>query len=253
MSAVTVDGNEVNAIGRRFGGAHSDPRLPLDGTDSDNLFTSRPQELWTFGGQDAGNLLGIELIAGKPAISGLRPATTGVEGVVWTRAGHTWTKQVEVDLSLVSNPDLVVSFSARDRLGDLRVVAGDEVGLAGGLNQRPSGLGGLSLWTVDAGPAAAAVRPSPGSRPALAGHVGGLHGRGVSGGGAGCVGGPLSGRSALAPTVPSPRRNPRSSLARPAQATTRRSWSHWWRVARLWQPVPLRRGCGWAARTAGAP
>ena len=165
--AVTVDGDELNAIGRWFGGAHSNPRLTLwDGTDSDNLLTSRPQEFWTFGGHDAGNLLGIELIAGEPVIFGLRSAATGIEGVVWTRSGHTWTKQVRVDPSLVSNHDRVVGFSALDRFGDLLVVAGDEVGLAGGLNQRPS------VWVGSpSGPWTQALLPVPSDLPPVPGQL----------------------------------------------------------------------------------
>jgi hypothetical protein len=167
LIAVTVEGDEVNAIGRWFGGAHSNPRLTLwDGTDSGNQLTSRPQEFFTFGGHDAGNLVGIELIDGTPTIFGLRSAITGIEGVVWTRAGHTWTKHVRLDPSLVSNPDRVVSFAALDRLGDLLVVAGDQVGLAGGLDQRPS------LWAgAPGGPWAQELLPIPADLPPVAGQL----------------------------------------------------------------------------------
>jgi len=167
LIAVAADGDEVNAIGRWFGGAHSNPRLTMwDGTASGNLLTSRPQDFWTFGGHDAGNLLGIEHLAGQPVIFGLRSEAAGIEGVVWTRAGHTWTKHPDLDPSLLSNPDRVVSFTALDRLDDRLVVAGDEVGLAGGLHQRPS------VWVGSPdGPWTQALLPVPDNLPPASGQL----------------------------------------------------------------------------------
>ncbi len=167
LISVTADGDDLLAIGRWFGGAHSNPRLTMwDGTISGNLLTSRPQAFFTFGGHDAGNLLGIEVIAGRPVIFGLRSATTGIEGVVWTRSGTTWTKHVRLDPSLVSSPDRVVSFTALDRLGDHLVVVGDEVGLAGGLTQQPS------LWVGSPdGPWTQALLPLPADLPPVAGQL----------------------------------------------------------------------------------
>ncbi|MGV8908665.1 MAG: hypothetical protein ACOH1Y_06745 [Propionicimonas sp.] len=167
LIAVSVEGDLVFAIGRWFGGAHSNPRLTLwDGSDSGNRLTSRPQEFWTFGGHDAGNLLGIELIQGRPTIFGLRSAAKGIEGVVWTLAGHTWTKHVDVDPSLVSNPDRVVSFGSLDRLGGRLVVTGDQVGLSGGLDQRPS------VWAgAPGGPWTQELLPIPADLPPVSGQL----------------------------------------------------------------------------------
>lgn len=167
LISVTVDGDELYAIGRWFGGAHSNPRLTMwDGTVSSNLLTSRPQAFFTFGGHDAGNLLGIEVIAGRPVIFGLRSEATGIGGVVWTRAGQTWTKHVRLDPTLVSSPDRVVSFTALDRLGDHLVVVGDELGLVGGLNQQPS------IWVGSPeGPWTQALLPIPTDLPPVAGQL----------------------------------------------------------------------------------
>ena len=164
---ITADGDDLFAVGRWFGGAHSNPRLTTwDGTASSNLLTSRPQEFFTFGGHDAGNLLGIEVVSGRAVIFGLRSGTSGIEGVVWTRAGRTWTKHVQLDPSLVSSPDRVVSFTAFDRLGDRLVVAGDELGLAGGLNQQPS------VWVgPPTGPWTQALLPVPADLPPVAGQL----------------------------------------------------------------------------------
>lgn len=167
LISVTIDGDYLFAIGRWFGGAHSNPRLTMwDGTISTNVLTSRPQAFFTFGGHDAGNLLGIEVIAGRPVIFGLRSETTGIEGVVWTRSGKTWTKHVRLDPTLVSSPDRVVSFTALDRLGDHLVVVGDEVSLAGGLTQRPS------IWVGSPdGPWTQALLQLPADLPPVAGQL----------------------------------------------------------------------------------
>ena len=167
LISVTVDGDDLYAIGRWFGGAPSNPRLTMwDGTVGSNLLTSRPQAFFTFGGHDAGNLLGIEVVAGRPVIFGLRTEAAGIEGVVWTLAGDTWTKHVRLDPSLVSNPDRVVSFTALGRLGDHLVVVGDEVGLAGGLTQQPS------VWVGSPeGPWTQAALPLPANLPPVAGQL----------------------------------------------------------------------------------
>ena len=167
LISVTIDGDDLFAIGRWFGGAHSNPRLTMwDGTISTNVLTSRPQAFFAFGGHDAGNLLGIEVIAGRPVIFGLRSETTGIEGVVWTRSGTTWTKHVRLDPTLVSSPDRVVSFTALDRLGDHLVVVGDEVGLAGGLTQQPS------IWVGSPdGPWTQALLQLPADLPPVAGQL----------------------------------------------------------------------------------
>ena len=164
---VTADGDDVYAVGRWFGGAHSNPRLTMwDGTASSNQLTHRPQEFFTFGGHDAGNLLGIEVLGGRALAFGLRTGTTGIEGVVWTRAGQTWTRHVDLDPSLVSSPDRVVGFTALGRLGDRLVVAGDELGLAGGLNQQPS------VWVgTPEGPWTQKLLPIPAELAPVAGQL----------------------------------------------------------------------------------
>ncbi len=167
LISVAVDGDAVSAIGRVHAGAHSNPRLTLwDGSLSGNRLTSHPQEFFTFGGHDAGNLLGIEVIGGTPVIFGLRSVPAGIEGVVWTRSGHTWHKHTGLDPALISNPDRVLGFGALARSGNLLVVAGDEVGLAGGFSQRPS------LWLGSAtGPWQQVLLPVPADLPPVAGQL----------------------------------------------------------------------------------
>ncbi len=137
LESLAVAGDEVFAIGKAVGGAHANPRLSVwDGSLAGRRLTSRPQEFFTFGGHDAGPLLGTTKVGGTPVIFGSRVATTGLYGVVWTRKGHTWTQQAARP-ELTSSPDREFSFLSFARLGDSLVVAGDELGLAGGLNQSP--------------------------------------------------------------------------------------------------------------------
>jgi len=144
LQSVSVEGEEVFAIGRAVGGAHANPRLTVwDGRLADRRLTSRPQEFFTFGGHDAGPLLGTTVVDGTAVIVGSRVGTTGLYGVLWTRAGHTWSQQ-EPPAELASSPDREFSFLAFARLVSRLVVTGDELGLAGGLNQAPVAfVGGL--------------------------------------------------------------------------------------------------------------
>lgn len=134
---LSVSGENVYAIGTMIAGAHSNPRLTVwDGTTTGPRLTSRPQEFFTFGGHDAGPLLGTVEVDGSPVIFGSRVGGAGPYGVVWTRTGHTWRQQ-ERPAALSSSPDREFGFSALTVLGNRLLVAGDELGLAGGLTQRP--------------------------------------------------------------------------------------------------------------------
>jgi hypothetical protein len=138
LISLTVAGDRVHAIGKAVGGAHANPRLTVwDGTLSGAGLTSRPQGFFTFGGHDAGPLLGTEVVAGAPVIFGSRTTDDGPEGLVWTYRGGTWTQQA-ADPALVSTPDRELGFGALARWSGYLVVAGDELGLTGGLDQRPS-------------------------------------------------------------------------------------------------------------------
>lgn len=138
LVSVTASGDALHAVGEVYGGAHSNPRLTVwDGSLSAGLVTSRPQEFFTFGGHDAGPLLGTLVIDQQPVIFGIRTTTAGIEGVLWTLRGTTWHKRTGVDPLLGSNPDREVGFTAITTLGSRILVVGDEVGLAGGLRQQP--------------------------------------------------------------------------------------------------------------------
>jgi hypothetical protein len=134
---LTVAGDDVYAIGTMIAGAHSNPRLTVwDGTLGSAVLSSHTQEFFTFGGHDAGPLLGTVAVDGGPVIFGSRVGERGPYGLLWTRRGHTWSQQAS-RAALASTPDREYGFSALARSGDRLVVSGDELGLAGGLTQRP--------------------------------------------------------------------------------------------------------------------
>ena len=167
LISVTAAGDAVYAIGKAIGGAHSNPRLTVwDGSLAANRLTSHPQEFFTFGGHDAGPLLGTVVVAGEPVIFGSRTTGTGPRGVLWTRTGTTWTQQDRVVAALASTPDRELGFGALSGLGSHLVVAGDELGLSGGILQSPAAFTG----TVD-GPWQTARLPVPDNLPAVAGQL----------------------------------------------------------------------------------
>jgi hypothetical protein len=137
LVGVAVSDDDVYALGSVISGAHSNPRLTVwDGSVSRARLTSRPQEFFTFGGHDAGPLLGTVVVDGRPVIVGTRVDARGPYALLWTRDGHAWAPRPAAP-ELASAPDRVLGFAAAAVSGDLVVVAGDELGLAGGLAQVP--------------------------------------------------------------------------------------------------------------------
>ncbi|MGC3994395.1 MAG: hypothetical protein QM779_09860 [Propionicimonas sp.] len=165
LVALTASGRRVYAIGKMVAGAHSNPRLTVwDGSAAEGL-TSRPQEFFTFGGHDAGPLLGTVVVDRAPVIFGSRTSTTGTVGLLWTRKRETWTPQDPVP-ALTSSADRELGFTALAQLGGRLVVAGDEVGLQGGLTQLPA----IFVGAVR-GPWDEVLLPVPGDLAAVAGQL----------------------------------------------------------------------------------
>lgn len=167
LQTLTVAGDAVYATGLAFGGAHSNPRLTVwDGTLSSDRLASRPQEFFTFGGQDMGTLLGTVVVNERPVIFGTRAGTAGLRGVLWTRTGVTWHEQTDGPNVLSSAADRELGFSAVTQQGGRLVAVGDEVGLTGGLHQLPRVVAGSpsGRWS-------SAVLPVPDDLPARSGQL----------------------------------------------------------------------------------
>ncbi|MFT4108813.1 hypothetical protein, partial [Propionicimonas sp.] len=165
LVSLTVSDGRVYAIGKMVGGAHANPRLTVwDGSAAGGL-ASHPQEFFTFGGHDAGPLLGTAVVNGRPVIFGSRTSASGTIGLLWTRTHQTWTQQDAVP-ALTSSADRELGFGALAQQGERLVVAGDEVGLLGGLNQRPA----VFVGSVR-GPWTEALLPEPDDLAAVSGQL----------------------------------------------------------------------------------
>jgi hypothetical protein len=136
LSAVTGDDTGVYLIGARTGGAHGNTRWTVWDGAANGPVTSRPQEFFTFGGQDAGPLLGTVVVGGRPVIVGSRGGLHGFGAALYTRSGTTW-RPATVDGTLRSGPTRILGFSAVAALGSRLLIAGDVVDTTAGVRQYP--------------------------------------------------------------------------------------------------------------------
>lgn len=132
-------GDRLTAIGVQTGGAHSNPRWTVwQGTLSSGELTNHPQSFFTFGGHDAGPLLGVASLDGQPVIIGSRTTATGSRLAVYTVSGTRWSAPTTSPAAVSSNPTRELGFSAVANAGALLVIAGDDLSLTDGLQQRPA-------------------------------------------------------------------------------------------------------------------
>ncbi len=135
---LAVHGDQVQALGTMISGAHSNPRWTVwDGSLAANSMTSHPQEFFTFGGHDAGPLLGVDWVAAQPTILGSRTTASGARAALYQSTGPTWRESSEGPAELASTKTSQLGFSALASSGEQLVIAGDEVLLTQPLQQRP--------------------------------------------------------------------------------------------------------------------
>ena len=137
LVALSPQAPELLALGVARGGAHGNQRWtswqgPLAGPVPDH-----DQPFATFGGHEAGPLLGIVRPGGRPVVVGSRAGTTGFDAALWTLDGTLWHRHAGTDPQLVSSPDRVLTFRAAAASGDFVLIAGAETGLAGTVRQLP--------------------------------------------------------------------------------------------------------------------
>lgn len=164
LQAAANLGDELTAIGVQTGGAHSNPRWTVwQGTLTSGELTNHPQSFFTFGGHDAGPLLGVASLDDKPVIIGSRTTSTGSRLAVYTVQGTTWSAPTTSPAAVSSNPSRELGFSAVANAGALLVIAGDELSLTDGLQQRPA------IWIgTDAQHWTEVLLPMPNAGPGLA-------------------------------------------------------------------------------------
>ncbi|MBA3020483.1 hypothetical protein [Propionicimonas sp.] len=139
LVAIALVEDSITAIGTDIGGAHANPRLTVwDGSLTTGKLTNRPQGFFTFGGHDAGPLLGTAVLDGQPVIVGTRTISAGTRAVLYTRNRNSWSAPAASPAALTSNADRVLGFTAFAVSSASLVIVGDELGLTNGLTQRPT-------------------------------------------------------------------------------------------------------------------
>ena len=134
----TSAGPELYLIGGRAGGAHENTRWTVWDGPVAGPVTSRPQEFFTFGGHDAGPLLGTVVVGGKPVIVGSRGGDAGPDAALYAVDGEVW-HQLDTPSVLHSANGVVLGFTAVAAVGSTIVIAGDSVrGTESGAVQTPA-------------------------------------------------------------------------------------------------------------------
>lgn len=133
---LAANGESRYALGTAIGGAHSNARWTA-WTGSAEAVTNHPQEFFTFGGHDAGPLLGVAVVAHRPIIVGVRTTETGTRAALYAADGDRWVAG-PAEAALSSDRTRELSFTATTSAGDDLVVVGDELLLRPGLPQSPA-------------------------------------------------------------------------------------------------------------------
>lgn len=124
--AASPAGGRLYLLGGRSGGAHGNVRWTVwDGALSGPV-TSHEQEFFTFGGHDAGPLLGVVVVGTTPIIVGSRGADTGPMAALYGVTGVVW-KQLDTPAALQSGTDGILGFTAVAASRDRVVIVGDVV------------------------------------------------------------------------------------------------------------------------------
>jgi hypothetical protein len=136
--AATSAGGQLYLIGGRAGGAHENTRWTVWDGPVAGPVTSRPQEFFTFGGHDAGPLLGTLVVDGRPIIVGSRGGNAGPDAALYAADGEVW-HQLDTPSALHSANGVVLGFTAVTSVGSTVVIVGDSVrGTEDGAVQTPA-------------------------------------------------------------------------------------------------------------------
>lgn len=163
--SLAADGNQLIGIGVAHGGAHANPRwstwaLTSEGPSAPKgpQLQEQPQLFWTFGGEEAGGLIGAAWDADGPMIVGTWQGRSGLDGAIWRRTGTTWA-QVAPPSVLVNSSTRQVSPVRVDQIGAGQVVvSGSVLDLTDGVRQE------AATWTDSGGQWTLKVLPQPGRR-----------------------------------------------------------------------------------------
>jgi hypothetical protein len=126
ISGVASAGGQLYLLGGQSGGAHGNVRWTVWDGPPGGPVTSRPQEFFTFGGHDAGPLLGVVIAAGQPVIVGSRGDEGGPLAALYMATGETW-HQLDTPAALRSGKGGILGFTGATGVGDQVVIVGDVV------------------------------------------------------------------------------------------------------------------------------
>lgn len=135
--ALAAGADELYGIGVDIGGAHANPRWSAwDGTAAE--ITSRPQPFFTFGGHDAGPLLGVAVLESGPVIVGTRTTSFGARAALYTLSGTSWSAPSSSPAPLSSTRQDEYGFTAFAAVAHTLVLVGDDLHLVDGVHQKPT-------------------------------------------------------------------------------------------------------------------
>lgn len=177
LFSLAADGKQLIGIGVAHGGAHANPRWstwnlttapdPIPSATPGPVnpeppgttqLIEQPQLFWTFGGEEAGGLIGAAWDAKGPMIVGTWQGKAGLDGAIWRRTGDTWA-QVTAPAVLVNSSTRQVSPVRVDEVGVRRVaVSGSVLELSDGVRQE------AAVWQDGNDDWRLTVLPDPGKR-----------------------------------------------------------------------------------------
>lgn len=122
--SVAVDGSAVTAVGGARGGAHGNVRWTQWSGDLTGV-RDLPQSFWTFGGHEAGDVVGAAYVDGRPLlVGGWASPRTGFDVATYELSGRTWVRTSPGGPALASTPAELVSASALASDGRVALVVG---------------------------------------------------------------------------------------------------------------------------------
>jgi hypothetical protein len=138
--SIASDGNRIIAVGGAPGGAHSNTRWTTwVGTTAG--VAEFPQPFDTFGGWDAGDVIGPVLTRSGPAIAGSwAGAKSGLDAAVWLPVGERWVRRPSAGSALESTTQLLVGPRSATSAGAGMMLPGSAVHLTGGTVRQSAAL-----------------------------------------------------------------------------------------------------------------
>ncbi len=157
LVSLAGDQRSVTALGAAHGGAHANVRWTV-WTGTGAGLVDRPQTFETFGGQEAGSLLGVVQDGVGPVVVGTWQGAHGLDGALWRRDGQRWIRQ-PTPAALANTVDRQVAPRTTSPQPDgTMTIDGSVIDLSDGVRQSAAvWLGAGTRWQLS-------VMPDPGRR-----------------------------------------------------------------------------------------